>query len=108
MNTQILLVIWVIISVLILLLGIANSISIMTLENRIDKIDTSGSDSVWKILMKNWDVVVSAILVIILISSFLLSGVRNWYMSHKLITLVIFTSVISVCSTMIIIKRVKK
>jgi len=108
MNTQILLVIWVIISVLILLLGIANSISIMTLENRLDKIDTSGSDSVWKILMNNWDVVVSAILIIILISSFLLSGVRNWYMSNKLITSLIFTSVIASCSTIIIIKRVNK
>ena len=53
MDTQILLIIWIGLAVLIFLLGIMNAVSIMTLESRINNLDSKSNKSVLMIIKDN-------------------------------------------------------
>jgi|LakMenE01Jun11ns_1017448.scaffolds.fasta_scaffold9946037_5 hypothetical protein len=53
MDTQILLFIWIVLAVLIFLLGIMNAVSIMTLESRMNQLDSKSNKSVMMIIKDN-------------------------------------------------------
>jgi len=63
MDTQILLIIWIGLAVLIFLLGIMNAVSIMTLESRMNQLDSKSNKSVMMIIKDNLYILTPILLV---------------------------------------------
>ena len=104
-TNTLLLIIWVILGFLIFILGVINSFSIMTLENRINNIDSNGSKTVWSFIKSNWDIFLTIFLISLFISSCIISYSRNWYKEHNVYTVIIVILVILISILPILIKR---
>jgi len=107
METQLLLLlIWVVLGVLIFILGVLNAVSIMTLETRLNQLDSQGGKTVWSIIISNWDIFVAGLLVSIFGLSFIFSNTRAWYNDNKSITFLIAFFVLGISMGVIAVKRI--
>jgi hypothetical protein len=80
-------------------------ISIVTIENRLNKIDSLGTKSVWAIMIENWDILVATLLLTIFGTSFWLTSTSQWYTAHSKYTILIAFLVIGTASGSVIAKR---
>jgi uncharacterized BrkB/YihY/UPF0761 family membrane protein len=105
MSETTLLVVWVVIAVLILLLGVVNSLSVANLEKRVEALDSTKDPSVLNTLRDNWDIVVSVILGVILLSTLLFKNMRSWYGHRAALSTMIFVLVFGIAVALPIVNR---
>ena len=105
MSETTLLAVWVVIAVLILLLGVVNSLSVANLEKRVEALDSTKDPSVLSTLRDNWDIVISVIIGVVLLCTLLFKNMRNWYGDHSVLGTMIFVLTLGIAVALPIVNR---
>ena len=104
MTVNILIILWVIICIAILTLSIVNFFTLQQLQTQVNtKIPPTGK-SVTQILMENWDIVGSALVIVIFITTLIFR--QNVYFGHIIFMILAFILTIAAVAAMIIVRRI--
>ena len=104
MTVNILIILWVLICIAILTLSIVNFFTLQQLQTQVNTQIPPTGKNVGQILMENWDIVGSVLVVVIFITTLIFR--HNVYFGHKIFVILAFILTVSAIAAMIIVRRI--
>ena len=104
MTNDILIILWIVICILILLLSLINFFTLQQLQTQINKQIPPSGKSVTKILLDNWDIIGTILVLIVYITTLIFKN--HIYFGHNLLLILATIFSIVLITSMIVLRRV--